>query len=416
MSASWKTLKLPVGDTSPEARLLYGQDVRESLRTLPEKSVHVVCTSPPYWGLRDYGAAGQIGLEESPDAYVAALVEVFREVRRVLRDDGTLWLNLGDSYAGSGKGAWANPDGGQKEVYIPNPDSPQATMPKVPLGLKSKDLIGIPWRVALALQADGWYLRSDIIWNKPNPMPSSVTDRPTKAHEYIFLLAKSEHYFYDMDAVREPFADGRQGRDGGKQPSERNVGGRKDGYTKPNNIDPSANGGRNKRSVWTVPTHCYTGAHFATWPPKLVQMMIEAGTSAQGVCSVCGAPWERERTMAEPSRVDRPNHSYNPDRPDGKPVMRGGRLVAAKWATKGWRPNCECQADTVPATVLDPFSGSATTGMVALRIGRAYVGLDLNEDYFSLAEARVLGIGPPDEEVAQPEEGSVLDLFSEDDS
>ena len=230
-----------------------------SLRALPDESVHCCVTSPPYWGLRDYGVEGQLGLEETPEQYVNNLVEVFREVRRVLREDGTLWLNLGDSYAGSGKGAWENGKG-QKESYTPTKDSPQCKIPKTPSGLKPKDLVGIPWRVALALQADGWYLRSDIIWAKPNPMPESVTDRPTKAHEYIFLLSKSERYFYDAEAIKEKSVDPKgsanrynyafSGRDGLIMP---------DG--KPQQIAPKGmrefSDMRNKRTVWNIATKPY---------------------------------------------------------------------------------------------------------------------------------------------------------------
>ncbi len=254
-------------------------DCREVLKTLPDCSVNCCVTSPPYFGLRDYGVAGQIGLEQTPDEYVAEMVAVFREVRRVLRDDGTLWLNLGDSYAGSGKGAWANKDGGQKEVYIPDPDSPQALLPKVPDGLKPKDLIGIPWRVAFALQADGWYLRQDIIWHKPNPMPESVRDRCTKAHEYIFLLSKSARYYFDSEAIKEPSAQPhRAGR------LERSF----------STSDPKASlrqdvgrtvmrtEHRNRRSVWTVSTKPFKGAHFATFPPDLIKPCVLAGCQTGG--------------------------------------------------------------------------------------------------------------------------------------
>ena len=265
------------GDLDPIARppaprnvCLVG-DAAEQLATLPAGIVQTCATSPPYWGLRDYGEAGQLGLESTPDEYVARMVEVFREVRRVLRDDGTLWLNLGDSYNGSGGAGGDYAPGGIRQGQPKYKGRDVGT-------LKPKDLVGIPWRVAFALQADGWYLRSDIVWHKPNPMPSSVTDRPTTSHEYVFLLTKSARYYYDADAIREPWADRRQGRDGGVAARERNRGGRTDGYTKPNNIDPSANGGRNKRSVWTVAPAPYAEAHFACWPPKLVAPMIQAGS------------------------------------------------------------------------------------------------------------------------------------------
>jgi site-specific DNA-methyltransferase (adenine-specific) len=262
--------------------ILHG-DCRETLKTLPEGSVNCCVTSPPYFGLRDYGHDGQIGLEESPDAFVQQMVGVFREVKRVLRDDGTLWLNLGDSYAGSGKGR--NPDG---TVHVSALLAKQGTsagtvmgnVPSglVPDGMKPKDLIGIPWRVAFALQADGWYLRQDIIWHKPNPMPESVTDRCTKAHEYIFLLSKSPRYFYDAEAIQEEatlrgttetgdlsYSDGASRND--NSPSSRL------------RIDRDS---RNRRSVWSVTTKGYKGAHFATFPPDLIRPCILAGCPIGG--------------------------------------------------------------------------------------------------------------------------------------
>jgi DNA modification methylase len=245
-------------------RILVG-DNRARLRELPDQSVQMCVTSPPYFGLRDYGHDGQIGLEATPDAFVAELVGVFREVKRVLRDDGTLWLNLGDSYTGAANSGGANKNDGGPAYRVGN------LPPKQGNGLKSKDLIGIPWRVAFALQADGWYLRSDIIWHKPNPMPESVTDRPTKSHEYIFLLTKSEWYYYDAAAVAEPAQDGAKAFNGSPTyaDGDRNDAGRRD----KNAIET-----RNKRSVWTVSTSPYKGAHFATFPPALIEPCIKAGS------------------------------------------------------------------------------------------------------------------------------------------
>ena len=235
-------------------------DVRQRLKDLPDESVHCVVTSPPYFGLRDYGHAGQIGLEPTPDAFVAAMVEVFREVRRLMRRDATCWINLGDSYG-------------------PN-----------------KQLLGIPWRVAFALQADGWWLRQDIIWHKPNPMPESVRDRCTKAHEYLFLLTKSERYFYDADAIREPHQSEPwttktstigevYGEDWQKRRDTKGEG------LWTFNRDPN---GRNKRSVWTIATQPYSEAHFATFPPELPELCIKAGTSERGCCPHCGAGWVKD--------------------------------------------------------------------------------------------------------------------------
>jgi DNA modification methylase len=259
-------------------------DCIAGLRTLPDASVHCCVTSPPYWGLRDYGHDGQIGLEETPEAYVFRMVEVFREVRRVLRDDGTLWLNLGDSYASTGGDLNKRKPGfsctGHARLVESGGAKPGNRTP--PDGLKPKDLVGIPWRVAFALQADGWWLRQDIIWHKPNPMPESVRDRCTKAHEYVFLLTRSERYFYDAEAVIEAAATAGQAGLGfypmraaamGRKPSGNEAKNPSDG------IRPST---RNRRSVWTVPTKPYSGAHFAVMPPDLVEPCIKAGCPEGG--------------------------------------------------------------------------------------------------------------------------------------
>jgi DNA modification methylase len=239
-------------------------DCLEVLRGLPDGMVQTCVTSPPYYGLRDYGCAGQIGLEETPDAYVARLVDVFREVRRVLRDDGTLWLNLGDSYAAGGNG------GGNKNDT--NVGSLTVGRKLPPFGYKPKDLLGIPWMVAFALRADGWWLRQDIIWHKPNPMPESVTNRCTKAHEYVFLLTKSARYFYDAAAIAEEAERG----DAGSRFDQ--------GKTAQHQLDRQASGARiddgrrNARSVWPIATQPFSGAHFATMPPALAERCIRAGS------------------------------------------------------------------------------------------------------------------------------------------
>ena len=260
-------------------RIIEG-DCIEGMRRLEGQSVNCVVTSPPYFGLRDYGHDGQIGLEETPDAYVAKLVEVFREVRRVLRDDGTVWLNLGDSYANNGTGG-NGATGGRDKSTLQSAMPPIGTTPvkkSVPEGLKVKDLIGIPWRVAFALQADGWYLRQDIIWHKPNPMPESVRDRCTKAHEYVFLLSKSQSYHFDADAIKERATsnanDKRRG-DGGRYKDVQDTYGA-------THCGVSEDGKRNKRSVWTVATKPYKGAHFATFPPDLIRPCILAGCPKDG--------------------------------------------------------------------------------------------------------------------------------------
>ena len=300
-------------------------DCRNLLREMAEKSVHTCVTSPPYFGLRDYGMDDQIGLEQTPEAFVAEMVAVFREVKRVLRDDGTLWLNLGDSYAGSGKGR--NGDGS------PNVDplSKQATSAGTIIGnlikshtpnLKPKDLIGIPWRVAFALQADGWYLRQDIIWHKPNPMPESVTDRCTKAHEYIFLLSKSPQYYFDHEAIKEPVANSSISRlSQNNLPNQ--LGSDRVPFTTNGTMKAVGNTEiRNKRSVWTITTKPFKGAHFATFPPDLIEPCILAGC------------------------------------PEG-------------------------------GTVLDPFGGAGTTGLVASNHNRNSILCELNPKYAQLALDRI---------------------------
>jgi DNA modification methylase len=305
-------------------------DNRQRLAELPDRSVHCCVTSPPYFGLRDYGHDGQIGLEPTPDEFVGALMDVFREVRRVLRDDGTVWLNLGDSY-GTGAGRKDTDEASlARRAGLFGTGTGAGTGPRefIPMRnpYKPKDLLGIPWMVAFALRADGWYLRSDIIWAKPNPMPESVTDRPTKGHEYLFLLSKQATYFYDADAIRErhvkpapvdgpesgTYADG-----SGRMDSGKHVGG---GLL-------TRQSARNKRSVWTVATQPYAGAHFATFPPKLIEPCILAGC------------------------------------PEG-------------------------------GTVLDPFAGAGTTGLVSLRRGRSFVGIELNPAYAEMARERIRDDAP----------------------
>lgn len=346
---------------------------------LGDKSVHTVVTSPPYFGLRDYDVSGQIGLESTPDEYVASLVDVFRSVRRVLRDDGVVWLVLGDSYAGSGKGG--NP-----------PDSPhqkQATNAGIivngmqhrkldVVGLASKQLIGIPWRVAFALQADGWYLRQDIIWSKPNPMPESVRDRCTKAHEYIFMLTKSPRYYFDSEAIQEPAVKGYAGSSFNKgktavhQLNRCSDAERADGTT------------RNKRSVWSVAAKPFKGAHFATFPPYLIEPCILASTSEHGVCGACGSPYQRivERKSMVIDRSDR-NHALGDTRSSGTMVE------PASSRTLGWKASCGCNASPVPAIVFDPFGGSGTTAVVALKHGRNAILSEMNLNYVIIAHDRI---------------------------
>jgi DNA modification methylase len=349
---------------------LYTADVLEALRAMADESVNCIVTSPPYWGLRDYGIAGQLGLEPTPEAYVTRMVEVFREARRVLRRDGTCWINLGDSYATSGTRA-GNRDGG----LVTETQEHRHYYQKLAAGLKEKDLCGIPWRVAFALQADGWYLRSDIIWAKPNPMPESVTDRPTKAHEYLFLLSREPRYFYDAEAIREPIQSGDPLSAASSTThigQKRSVG------------DPA---GRNRRTVWTIATQPFPEAHFATFPEKLVEPCVLAGCPAQ-TCPECGAPWER---VVESRQVIL-QASNNPD--------KQGQVTGwdrTKWPrtrkesdTLGFRPTCACnREDTAPGTLLDPFCGSGTALLVALRLGRRTVGIELKPEYMDMTRKRI---------------------------
>jgi DNA modification methylase len=292
-------------------------DVMAGLAQLPDESVHCVVTSPPYWGLRDYGQPGQIGLEATPEAFVARMVEVFREVRRVLRKDGTCWLNLGDSYARAPAKGGSGPNGKNESRW----GYGSAQEAKVSPALADKQLIGIPWRVALALQADGWWLRSDIIWAKPNPMPESVTDRPTKSHEYLFLLTKAERYFFDAEAIKEadkgqPSGNGFAGRQGGSA----RVGPLSGGNGTAERFEPGT--GRNARSVWTIATAPFSESHFAVMPPALAERCIKAGCPPGG-------------------------------------------------------------------TVLDCFGGAGTTALVADRLQRNAVLIELNPEYAAMAEKRI---------------------------
>ncbi len=528
-------------------------DAIEVMRGMVSESVHCCICSPPYWGLRHYGVDGAYGLEPTLDAYIERMVEVFREVRRVLRKDGTLWLNLGDVFAHNGASGGASPDGARKGWAADRVAQEQSGY-RTPPGLKPKDLIGLPWRVAFALQADGWWLRSDIVWHKLNPMPESVRDRPTRAHEYVFLLTKSGAPLYwthrDLPGTRsqpnpdyrwtdqstgieyevEPAAwsdelidcpdcggagetemvvgqasmfDGpptlvkvcsRCNRDGTETPGQiprwkhvnlwrandyfwdadairdsntantiarlqyqKLISPRRAHPDEPGNI--AQLNGANKRTVWSIATQPYKGSHFATFPEKLVEPCILAGTSERGVCGVTGDPWERlaerndaphdgntesqyktgsaanrlalarqaarergeeyvqrvtttgwqptcgapwERCVERSTEYD--HVTTDPGKPkDGPYASQTGNGsgthdirhgVYSRSETTDWQPTCGHDAEPVPATVLDPFCGSGTTGVVALRHGRSFIGIELNPEYIELARKRIIGDAP----------------------
>jgi DNA modification methylase len=451
-----------------DVNVIHVCDVREGLARLPDESVHCVVTSPPYWGLRNYNLPPQVwdgrpgcehewvmaerrpqsggqgdasakqmsnagtqgsvqqsvqsgtcskcgawlghhGLEPSIEMYVAHEVQVFREVRRVLRSDGTLWLNLGDCYAQGPSGQSHNQEndgsGGNSAWKT------ERSWSTVSSNLKPKDLCMTPARVALALQADGWYLRSDIIWAKPNPMPESATDRPTKAHEYLFLLSKSARYFYDAEAIKERCESGPSNIRKMEEGLDR-IGGKHKILIDPLSAASSTThigqvrgvgdpAGRNRRTVWTIATESYSGSHFATFPTRLVSPCIQAGTSEHGVCGACGAPYTRVLEKQKPPKTvftkrGAPDDGfvYSGSVVDGEWRGHGSKLQA--WLdehpakTVGWAPGCACGAPTVPAIVLDPFGGSGTVGQVARALGRSYVLIKLSSRYARMAERRVL--------------------------
>ncbi len=450
---------------------LYNGDALEVLRTLPDGSVQMCVTSPPFYGLRDYGTGSwvggdldcdhirppradaaqrhggkqgnptgsppqikdpthygqtcgkcgasrvdqQIGLEETPEQWVEKLVAVFREVRRVLRSDGTCWVEVGDSYGGIKTAGRNDTD----RIGTPHPDALSSRDPVTAAGskyvdgmgdrrsydsgYKPKDLIGAPWMLAFALRADGWYLRSDIVWSRPNPMPESVTDRPTKSHSYVFLLSKSARYYYDLEAIREP-----EKGDGSVSVVQRQGGTQFDGNGKPvgaiRKYDTIK--GANSRSVWQIATQPYPEAHFATYPEELVRRCILAGSSERGCCPECGAPWTREVERGElvadaPGYKPRGNSS-----PDGL-VQAGMGWRTGQGApnhhrertTTGWHPSCDCHerlgvpgshpAAPVPCAILDCFFGSGTTGLVARKHGRRTIGIELSSSYCELAARRL---------------------------
>lgn len=378
---------------------VWNGDALDVLRELPDDCVHTCVTSPPYYGMRDYGVAGQLGLEATPDEYLARLGAVFAQVRRVLRPDGTLWLNLGDTY-NTGTKAASRPSMTSDVGYWRASDRIGRPRMKWP-GLKQKDLCGLPWRVAFALQTAGWWLRTEIIWSKTNPIPEAVTDRPTRSHEYLFLMTKSQRYYYDADAIKEPVSGTAHPRGHGVHPkaAESSRG------TRANRSFSSAIrhlvATRNRRTVWTLPVHPLRDLHFATFPPALVEPCILAGTSAAGACARCGSPRARVLGAAEraPGRASG-NRARKHARDGERCRVDGAAASSVPWVptvapTIGWRPTCTCDAETVPCLVLDPFSGAGTTGLVARRHGRRFIGIELNHDYVAMSERRIAAADAP---------------------
>lgn len=341
--------------------LLKHGNAKDILKDFPEKIFQTVVTSPPYWSLRDYFAEGQLGQEETFEEYVEDLVSILEEVKRVLRDDGTLWLNIGDSY--NSNSGWCRSKGDWKRKGRENGSADKKEVKNSVV--KRKELFGIPWRVAFALQEAGWYLRSDIIYSKTNPMPDGAKDRPTHSHEYIFLLTKKPNYYYDYYAILEDSKNipdklmsfGAKNQKGTFRCDQKRV---FEHYGK-----------KNKRSVWKNPVSSFKGDHFATFPIELINPCILAGTSSKGCCAECGTPIERQIKKVKVESEKGKGYDL--------------RLVSDRWDKK-----CKCKTnETRPCLVLDPFSGMATTGIASLMNFRDYVGIDINSDYIDKSRKRI---------------------------
>ena len=370
---------------------IYHGDCLKRLKDIPSESVNSCVTSPPYWGLRNYNdEEDQLGQESTPELFVSNLVYVFREIYRILRKDGTLWLNLGDSYAEqSGSGFNTNREQGYTN-RVQNMQSEYGDI-KVKTGLPRKNLLGMPWRVALALQADGWILRQDIIWHKPNPMPESVTDRCTKAHEYIFLFSKSQKYYYDNESIKEQakYPDGPDSPDKLKKGINEKGFEIRSGMQNITGMDK-----RNKRSVWTVTTKPYAKAHFATYPPDLIEPCILAGVPEK-VCIKCREPYIRkiDKKRIKRSELEKGDPRYRPNDYDSEYKDINGKKDAGYTITKdlGLEKQCDCDTEeTDGGTVIDPFGGSGTTALVADRYERNSILVELNEEYIELAKERIM--------------------------
>lgn len=429
-------------------------DVVETLREMPESSVHMAMCSPPYFGLRDYGVEGQIGLEDSLDQYIDTLVEVGDELRRVLRDDGSWWLNLGDSFAGSRRGQWDGEHERQKEAYTPD----NGELPEQETCLRRKSKMLVPHRVAIALQDAGWIVRSDAVWNKPNPMPNPVKDRLHEHKEFVFHLTPEPDYWFDLDAIREPVQTSRPDRSntGGRKTEETSHYPDRETRSRTHNFDRAAHpNGKNPGDILEVPVKAFPEAHFAVYPPELCEAPIKS-SCPEKVCSACGTPYQRETTETplwerDPENVDRPqarkalrrfrdsdldvehldairavgfgdgDHgdaaqgSMNRISPrqqelaeEAKEVLEGyfREFVAAPdRENAGWTQACDCETDETEAgVVLDPFAGAGTTCLVAKQLGRRFVGIELNPEYVAMAQKRVgVTVSEPDRLLGEDE-------------
>lgn len=447
-------------------KIVFG-DNRITMKQLIDEGVKVqMCvTSPPYYGLRDYGtgtweggdpncshkrdsktsdkcitghvnlegAVGdgiykdvcprcnakrkdlQIGLEQTPEDYIKEMVNVFRLVKDLLTDDGVIWVNIGDSYSSykdcKSIGQTLAKGTNREDAHVLDKGNSPTRNTKMlkSQGLKNKDLIGIPWMLAFALRADGWYLRQDIIWHKPNPMPESVTDRCTKAHEYIFLLSKSDKYFFDNEAIKEP-ATTTDNTNRNRDESRLN---NTPGRTRMAGLKTNHYITKNKRSVWTVTTKPYKGAHFATFPKDLIEPCIKAGTSEIGHCPMCNARWKRikidtgERHNVEIYKGNAVKDYEDASVQNPSDTKRRVLESMSKIYKHEWVPTCECKEKPVADIVFDPFMGSGTTAQVALELGRQYLGCELNPNYEALQQERINSATP------QLEDDSQFDLFKE---
>jgi DNA modification methylase len=334
-------------------QLVCGQS-QDVLKSFKDNTFQTVVTSPPYWQLRDYFADGQLGQEGTPEEYIDNMVNIFREVKRVLRKDGTVWLNIGDSYNNSSGHARSKPEW-QRKGRAGGSSDKGAFKHSI---IKKKDLVGMPWRIAFALQADGWYLRCDIVWEKENPMPDGAKDRPTRGHEYVFMLSKSPKYYYDYFATLEETKS--------KPKSVQRFGARvqKGTFRQDQERTFEHYGKRNIRSVWTTAVSRFRGGHFATFPSELIEKPILGSVSEKGCCPQCYSPWKRI--------IEK--------------VKKGKEL---ELVSTGWEPTCQCGIEeTERCIVLDPFNGVATTGVVSLKHNNYYVGVDVNEEYLQISRER----------------------------